>query len=85
MGDKKSVAERIEALGGRVASGVSKKVDYAVVGGARSRLWKYGAYGSKIEKAEALQSEGVPIKIVSEGDLVKALGEAPAPCQKLLF
>lgn len=85
LGDKKSVAERIEARGGRVASGISKKVDYAVVGGARSHLWKYGAYGTKIEKAKALQSEGAAIKIISEGDLVKALGEDPAPCQRMLF
>lgn len=73
LGDKKSVGKRIEALGGRIVSGVSKKTDYVVVGGARSNLWKYGAYGTKIEKAKALQSEGVPLKIVSEGDLVKAL------------
>ena len=38
LGDKKSVVERIEARGGRVAAGVSKKVDYAVVGGSRSNL-----------------------------------------------
>ena len=49
--DKKSVVERIEARGGRVAAAVSKKVDYAVVGGSRSNLWKFGAYGAKIEKA----------------------------------
>ncbi|MGN0930727.1 MAG: BRCT domain-containing protein [Thermoguttaceae bacterium] len=85
LGDKKKVGARIEALGGRVASGVSKKVDYVVVGGARSHLWKYGAYGAKIEKAAELQSEGVPIKIVSEEDLVKAIGEDAAPCAGMLF
>ena len=53
LGDKKSVVERIEARGGRVAAGVSKKVDYAVVGGSRSNLWKFGAYGAKIEKRGA--------------------------------
>ena len=53
LGDKKSVVERIEARGGRVAAGGSKKVDYAVVGGSRSNLWKYGAYGAKIEKRGA--------------------------------
>ena len=50
------MVERIEARGGRVAAGGSKKVDYAVVGGSRSNLWKYGAYGAKIEKARARRS-----------------------------
>ena len=85
LGDKKSVVERIEARGGRVAAAVSKKVDYAVVGGSRSNLWKYGAYGAKIEKAMALQSEGAPIKIVSEGDLANALGEDHAHSAGILF
>ena len=51
LGDKKIVVEQIEARGGRVAAEVSKKVDYVVVGGSRSNLWKFGAYGAKIEKA----------------------------------
>ena len=85
LGDKKSVVERIEARGGRVAAAVSKKVDYVVVGGSRSNLWKYGAYGAKIEKAMALQSEGAPIKIVSEGDLANALGEDHAHSAGILF
>ena len=85
LGDKKSVVERIEARGGRVAAGGSKKVDYAVVGGSRSNLWKFGAYGVKIEKAKELQSEGAPIKIVSEGDLANALGEGHAHSTGMLF
>ena len=85
LGDKKSVVERIKARGDRVAAGGSKKVDYAVVGGSRSNLWKYGTYGAKIEKATALQSEGAPIKIVSEGDLANALGEDHAHSTGMLF
>ena len=63
LGDKKSVVERIEARGGRVAAGGAKKVDYAVVGGSRSNLWKFGAYGAKIEKARARRSRSSPKEI----------------------
>jgi NAD-dependent DNA ligase len=64
-----------EELGGSVVSGVSKKLNYLVVGGFGSPEWKHGSFGTKIEKAIALKRDGVPISIVHENHWVSALTE----------
>ena len=73
FGSKQDVTRKIVELGGHVTSSVGKKTDYLVVGGTRSNLWKYGAFGTKVEKAKSLQEEGLPIIIVSEGDFINSL------------
>ena len=73
FGSKQDVTRKIVELGGHVTSSVGKKTDYLVVGGTRSNLWKYGAFGTKVEKAKRLQEEGLPIIIVSEGDFINSL------------
>ena len=63
------VQEWIVSHGGEVASGVSGKVDYLVVGGLGSTKWAHGTYGGKIKKALDLQHKGKPIRILSESEL----------------
>lgn len=67
-GRRNDVAGRIEQLGGRVASSVSRKVHYLVVGTMGSDQWSGGNYGSKIAAAVALRNDGVGVCIVREQD-----------------
>ncbi len=65
-GTKEEVGDRIIALGGSIAGGVSKKVDYVVVGGQGSEKWSFGNYGGKVKRALALIEQGAKIEIVGE-------------------
>ena len=73
-GSRRDVAGAIEARGGAVCNGVSKKVDYVVVGGKGSDQYAFGSYGTKVKKAMELQDGGCPIRIIYE----EALALAPA-------
>lgn len=57
---REQATERIQAAGGRVSSGVSKKTDYLVAGESP---------GSKLEKAERLE-----VSVLDEGGLLDLLG-----------
>ena len=57
----------VEEKGGLAASGVSKNLDYLVVGGE-------GGAGSKLKKAEKLAKEGAKVKILSESAFKQLLG-----------
>lgn len=60
---EKAVLER----GGTTPGGVSREIDYLVVGTLGSTVWKHGVYGSKIERAIVLRRETGRPAIVSEG------------------
>lgn len=62
------ITKTIEALGGTIRSGVSKKTNYLIVGNAGNPCWAYACYGRKIETAMDLRKEGAPIIIVNETD-----------------
>ena len=61
-----------EQRGGLVKSGVSKKLDYLVVGGLGSPEWKHGSFGTKIEKAMQLKQKA-SIVIVHEDRWAQSL------------
>ncbi|UIM99589.1 BRCT domain-containing protein [Yersinia ruckeri] len=68
------VSKLIEQSGGVIQDGVSKKLDYLIVGMGSSRNWKYSSHGRKIEKAMSYRDEdSLPIKIVGEETLIKFL------------
>lgn len=66
FGSRAKVAAAIAERGGRVASSVSRKVGFLVIGDVGSRDWMHSSYGRKIEAAVQLRDNGVPIRIVSE-------------------
>lgn len=63
-------------LGGRVVSGISKKVDYVVVGAHGNPCWKYACYGRKIDEAIKLRKQGSRLLIVHENDFFDAVQDA---------
>ena len=64
LGEKAVIAQEIEAQGGKVHSGVTKKVDAVIVGAYGSKAWKTPLAGNKIIKAQELG-----IAIVHESDV----------------
>lgn len=65
----------IASLGGKTASGVSKKVNYLVVGSDGNPCWAYACYGRKVEKAVELRRAGHSIVIVHENDFHDAVSD----------
>lgn len=69
--------EAIARRGGVVQSGITKKLDYLIVGGLGSPEWKHGSFGTKIEKAVSYRSEGLPLLIVHEDIWASSLAGLP--------
>lgn len=65
-GPRKVCQELVIERGGQVASGISKKVHYLVIGSVGNEQWRHSSYGLKIMKAVELREAGSPISIVSE-------------------
>jgi len=72
-------AEAIERRGGLVSSSVSRKTHYVVVGGLGSPEWKHGSFGTKIEQAMKLKSEGATLRVIHEDRWATSLSHNPAP------
>lgn len=72
-GLRSTCEDLITQRGGLVASAVSKKINYVVVGGLGSSEWKHGSFGTKIAKAMELKQVGAPLLIVHEDAWVAAI------------
>ncbi|KAB2838750.1 MAG: NAD-dependent DNA ligase [Burkholderiales bacterium] len=73
FGPRECCIQAIERRGGSVLSGVTRKLDYLVVGSLGSIEWKHGSFGTKVEKALALKRDGYGIFLVQEDHWTKAL------------
>ena len=64
----------IKRNNGLISSGITKKIDFLVIGTLSSRDWKFSSHGRKIEKAVSYRDdEGAKLKIISEEMLFDAL------------
>lgn len=72
-GTKNEVSAKIIARGGICKSNIVNKTDYLIVGGSGNENWKFGNYGGKVNRAKELQDKGLPIKILSEDELLNSL------------
>lgn len=64
--------------GGTIARSVCRTLDYLVVGELGSPEWKYGRYGTKIEKAMELRQSGHPLPaLLKEQHFVEAIIGGP--------
>ena len=66
-------AREVERRGGACTDHITRRTNYVVIGTFMSRDWKYGSFGTKIEKAIDYRSRGIPIRIVGEDHWAKAL------------
>lgn len=66
--ERKAAEPLVEAKGGEVAASVTKDLDYLVVGGG-------GGGGAKLDRARKLQAQGGKVKIISEEEFLKMIGE----------
>lgn len=66
FGTRRQCQDATAALGGIIAGGITKAVDYLVLGTYVTDSWAHETYGRKIEKAVKYREEGVPLAIVTE-------------------
>ena len=66
----------IAEIGGSVSSQPTQETDYLVIGELCSPDWIHTTFGRSIERAVALESQGTPIKIISERQWVAAMALA---------
>ncbi|WP_076722003.1 BRCT domain-containing protein [Cronobacter sakazakii] len=72
-GKRSAIEDLIQKQGGTISSGVTKKIDYLVIGTLSSRDWRFSSHGRKIEKAVTYRDDGAQIKIITEEMLIEAL------------
>ena len=74
-GSDAEVIAAVAAAGGEAhKKAPSAKDNYVVVGNLGSKRWAFGDYGTKVDKAIAMQAKGKPIVIISESVLFASLG-----------
>ena len=73
-GKRAHVEDLIKRNNGLIANGITKKIDFLVIGTLSSRDWKFSSHGRKIEKAVSYRDdEGAKLKIISEEMLFDTL------------
>lgn len=65
---------QVHANGGLGVSGVTRKLDFLVIGDIGSRDWLHSTHGLKIKKAVDLREAGIPLKIIGEEHWFNSLG-----------
>ncbi|KAG1707727.1 hypothetical protein GQR58_003377 [Nymphon striatum] len=66
FGNRTKCTEATRTLGGKVAKGVSKKLDYLVLGTYVTDSWAHETFGRKIETAMRYRDDGLPLVIITE-------------------
>lgn len=77
FGPRKICHAAIARRGGTVADGMSRKVQYLVVGGLGSPEWSGGSFGTKIETAMKLKAQGKEVFVVHEQVWADSLSRHP--------
>lgn len=69
-------AELVSTLGGKACNGITKQVNYLVIGAGGNPCWAYACYGRKVEKAVELRKSGSKLLIVHEHDFHDAVADS---------
>jgi DNA polymerase III subunit epsilon len=70
---RKEAAQQVVNAGGKVAGGISKKVDYLVLGMQDAFKVKDGEHSGKMLRAAELCADGCPIELLAEDDFLRML------------
>lgn len=73
FGKRTDCQEAVTLRNGIPAAGITKKLDYLVIGNIGSEVWKHTSFGNKIAKAVDYRDSGYPLAILSEEHWVKHL------------
>lgn len=74
FGTRADCKSAVERFGGRNASGVSKSLDYLVIGSYVTDSWAHESFGRKIEKAASYRDAGAELSIIAEEDWLSRSG-----------
>lgn len=74
FGTRRQCEDAILKLGGRLAGGVTKSLNYLILGSYVTDSWAHESFGRKIEKAMAYREGGMPLAIVTEEHWINQAG-----------
>lgn len=74
FGTRKQCQQAIDSLGGVNAKGVTKSLNYLVLGTYVTDSWVHENFGRKIEKAMEYRDSGLPLVIVTEQHWINEAG-----------
>lgn len=74
-GNRESLQNDIQKLGGIPTDNVNKKTDYLIVGDNGNPAWAFSCYGRKVEKALNLRKEGHTITMIHEFDFADIIDD----------
>lgn len=66
FGSREDCQSAVTQRGGNVLKGITKKLDYLIIGECGSEVWRHSSFGAKIAKAVEYRAGGVPIAIITE-------------------
>lgn len=66
FGTRAECHQAVIERGGHPISGITKKLNYLIIGDIGSDFWIHSTFGTKIQKAAEYRTSGVPIVIASE-------------------
>lgn len=73
FGTRAQCQAAVTARDGLIAAGITRKLDYLVIGNIGSEVWKHSTFGLKIAKAVEYREQGRPLAIISEEHWVSQL------------
>lgn len=72
---RKEAQKKVTELGGATPSGVTRDLDFLVIGDADLEKFKDGWRTSKLKKAEKYQEDGSSIEIIGESQFLELIGD----------
>lgn len=72
-GSRSWCEKQVQARGGLTASGISKKIDYLVIGELGNDSWLHSTHGLKIIQAVELRTNGNKLNIIDEQHWINSL------------